>query len=149
MQKGQWTAVAPTTGEFETFEAYLDAHRKYVDWKQECGPTLPPTFLSIAVDQSQRIVARDGNRVEFGSYTIPWRLFLEIWHRAANYTSAQDLVRAGWNDEDSLAIDINVWHHVSVLRRLISPLGLTVKSKRGVGYRLEPREKNSGEDLAT
>lgn len=69
--------------------------------------------------------------------TIEARLVAALLGRDGGVVSRLALTRAGWSDTvpNRNALDVKIFR----LRRRLAPLGLTIRTVRSRGYRLEPR----------
>lgn len=99
-------------------------------------------YLGIVLDEGNRRASRNGKAADFAGNEIPWRLFCHLHRRKDSYASQQDLLRAGWTEQDIVAPE-TVQRHISTIRSILKPLSVAVEPKRNVGYRLAEKKSRS------
>ncbi len=92
-------------------------------------------YLGLSLDEDNRRVSRNGKTADFAGQEIPWRLLSHMHRRKDSYASQQDLLRAGWSEEDVVTPE-TVQRHISTIRSLLRRLAVEVQTQRNVGYRL-------------
>jgi hypothetical protein len=110
-------------------DAVPDAHRA----------SLEETILA-SLDTDQWTALRNGEEADFRGQQIPWKLFCRLLRAQGAVVPYAELLRAGWTEED-IVIEDNLRPHITTIRNLIKPLGLTVIPHRNQGYSLSKSEK--------
>jgi hypothetical protein len=101
--------------------------------------------LGIRYFPAERKVERAGKTVLFGSRDIPWKMFESLCKRYPGYYRDGDLGHDACNPASKdLEPELQtVWRHISRVRRIVKKLGIVIKNVRGLGYRLEPKQKRN------
>jgi hypothetical protein len=87
-------------------------------------------YLGLFVDEANHTVSRDGQTVEFGSEEKPWQVFLYLFESGQRH---RDLLEVDdlW---DSPHTSNAVQKAISTARKILNPLGVTIKSESGPRY---------------
>ena len=90
---------------------------------------------------SNRVLTRPGHGcVDFGAKQLLWRLAEHLYDAGESYRSTKDLDRNVWNldDQGSVPEVSTIRSAVRSLRKILSPIGVTVKNQKRLGWRLAP-----------
>jgi hypothetical protein len=127
-QRGQESVLSL----LEVAEYELRALRRAEDQGFVLGP------LQLLINENSHEVRRGGHACDFGGQLFKWAIFIELCVRFPHYYPADELRQQAWHRQDAATPSEETFHvHVSGIRTLLRPLGLTVECKRGCGYRLE------------
>lgn len=92
--------------------------------------------LGLVLDHSRQQVTRQGRpQVDLGGNCRLWELLTALCKRFDSYYPITDLMSEVWG-RNCLVEEGTVYGAVSDLRTRLRPLGLTIKHKKRIGYRL-------------
>jgi hypothetical protein len=101
--------------------------------------------FGLTIDENRRTVTRGNRTAKFEGHNLPWCIFLCLVFRYDGYYETNKLLTAAWEDAGAGFCNDprNLRVHIVTVRELLSPLGLTVKYKKKIGYRLEELVKTA------
>lgn len=107
--------------------------------------------FDVSLNSEQRKAVREGREAGFGGFGYAWQMFRILLARHPGYCSPSELGSAIWNPKGEVGGNpslASVYTTRKQVDNIISAIGLTVQSRRGLGYRLEelsakPRSKRS------
>jgi DNA-binding response OmpR family regulator len=92
--------------------------------------------LGLVLDHGRHRGSREpGQAVELGGSVRLWELLVALGKRHDRYFRTYDLISEVWGDYP--AAESTLWAAVSELRKMLGPLQVTIKHRKGIGYRLE------------
>jgi DNA-binding response OmpR family regulator len=101
-------------------------------------PVSPPGYLGLVVDEARRIVQRGSGQVDFGGNVIFWELFYRLFRQETGYLDRDVMYREVWPDPAGASVENgSIYSTVSRTRKMLEPIGVTIKHRKGLGYRLE------------
>jgi DNA-binding response OmpR family regulator len=96
--------------------------------------------LDLVLDHARDQVTRGTRQtVDFAGHPRRWAVLTELAKRADAYCSVETLVREVWDKSDPAGSEIElttVYSTISMVRRALHPLGITIVNKSGLGYQL-------------
>jgi hypothetical protein len=99
--------------------------------------------FDIQLNENSHVALRGNRKCDFGSRELEWSLFLELCERYPEYYKTTDLASAAWKrNGDDVKPDAGAFRfQLTGLNRRLKQLGIRVKCKRHIGYKLEAPEK--------
>jgi DNA-binding winged helix-turn-helix (wHTH) protein len=90
--------------------------------------------LGIELDTREWQARRGGVVANFAGREFPWKIFQHLCRQYPAPVPTGQMLTAAWGPGEGTDTTLRV--HITTVRGIISPLNLTIKSTRKVGYRL-------------
>jgi DNA-binding winged helix-turn-helix (wHTH) protein len=90
--------------------------------------------FGVVLDPREWRATRDTAVANFAGKENPWKIFQLLCRIYPSITPKADLLNSVWGEGEGS--EESLFAHLTSVRKIIKPLGLTVKNTRKVGYRL-------------
>jgi hypothetical protein len=102
----------------------------------------PDGPFNIALDRTEWTARRGGASADFAGKEYPWKIFQMLCRDCPGVTPKDRLLGNVWGKGE--ADESTLFAHMTTVRSIIKPLGLTVENRKKVGYRLTVSPSRGG-----
>jgi hypothetical protein len=107
--------------------------------------------FGLTIDENRRTIKRGKHTAEFEGHNLAWCILLRLIDRYDSYYETEALGHDAWEDagQGHCADTRSLQVHLVTVRKRLKRLGLTVKYKKKIGYRLEELSKTNTKRKST